>query len=308
MVVNEEALRPERLEDYIGQSHMKDNLRVDIQAAVTRDEALKHLLFHGPPGLGKTTVARIAAHEMGVTCVEASAPGIADAYELRELLRGLQDFDVLFIDEVHRLPKKMEEILYPVMEDGVLHQPEKTPVPPFTLIGATTRFDLVAEPLRDRFGEIYRMRYYELDEITRIITRSARILELDIDEDGVWEIGVRARGTPRVANRLACNVRDHALVHLGGKRVSGEDVVRIMRRRGVDELGLTEDDRILLGVLLKSKPRPVSLDALAAAVSLEPAAVQNAYEPLLLREGLIERTSRGRIITSKGESHIIASH
>ena len=298
-----ESLRPARLADCIGQKRVRENLRMDIDAALVGGRAVKHLLFHGPPGLGKTTLSRIVAAEMDSDCTEFAAPTLDDPSALVKTLVNMRECDVLFVDEIHRLPPRAQETLYPALEDGILPN-SRYELDPFTFIGATTRLDLVAAPLRDRFGELYRMRFYEQDEMEQVVARTARLIELAIDGDGVAEIARRARGTPRIANRLTMNVRDYAVVQASGRGVTDSDVEDVMRARGIDSLGLTDDDRELLQALYNAGGKPIGIETLAAVISAEPSEVQRVNEPFLLRAGLIERTSKGRMITHEGRLHI----
>lgn len=299
-----ESLRPARLDECIGQKRVRENLRMDIDAALAVGKPVKHLLFHGPPGLGKTTLSRIIATEMGSKCKEVAAPTLDDSFALVKILRQMRERDVLFVDEIHRLTPKTQETLYPALEDGVLTNNGRIRIKPFTFVGATTRLDLMSEPLRDRFGETYRMRFYEQDEMEQVVARTARLIGLDIDEDGIEEIARRSRGTPRIANRLTLNAKDYAAVRVEG-RMSGAHAAAAMRERGIDRLGLTEDDRELLQALDARNGKPIGLDTLAAAISAEPAEVQRVHEPFLLRAGLMERTSKGRALTSKGRAHLL---
>ena len=300
-----ESLRPARLSECIGQKRVKENLRLDIDAAKSNDRAVKHLLFHGPPGLGKTTLSRIIATEMESDCTEVAAPMLDDPLALVDILVRMREFDVLFVDEIHRLSAKTQETLYPALEDGVIANAGRIELEPITFVGATTRLDLIAEPLRDRFGELYRMRFYEQDEMEQVVARTARLVGLDIDEDGIEEIAKRARGTPRIANKLTMNARDFGSVRVVGRQMSGDDAVEAMQERGIDSIGLTEDDRELLHALNKRNGAPIGLDTLAASISAEPSEVQRVHEPFLLRMELVERTSRGRVITNKGRRHIL---
>ena len=299
-----ESVRPTKLSECVGQRQVRENLRMDIDAALAVGKPVKHLLFHGPPGLGKTTLSRIIATEMGSKCKEVAAPMLDDSFALVKTLRQMRERDVLFVDEIHRLTTKTQETLYPALEDGVLTGNGRIRIKPFTFVGATTRLDLMAEPMRDRFGEIYRMRYYEQHEMEQVVSRTARLIGLDVDEEGVKEIARRSRGVPRIANKLTLNAKDYAAVRVSG-RMSGDDVAVALTERGIDRLGLNEDDRDLLRALSAGNGKPVGLDTLAAALSVDPAEVKRVNEPFLLRSELIERTSKGRVLTSKGHVHIM---
>jgi Holliday junction DNA helicase RuvB len=308
----EGTLRPQRLSEYIGQERMKESLRVCIDAATGRGEALDHAIFYGPPGLGKTTIAHIIAQEMGGTIRSTSGLVLTHAGDLASILANLQPRDVLFIDEIHRLPPAAEEVLYPAMEDyqidlvigqGPSLRTMKLDLPPFTLIGATTRAGSLTSPLRERFGLVYRLDFYLPEELRVIVARSARLLGVQIDHDGAGEIAGRARGTPRIANRLIKRVRDFAEVKAQGhitRRIAQE----ALQWLGVDQAGFDEMDRkILLTIIKKFKGGPVGIEALAAAVQEEKSTLEDVYEPFLLQSGYLDRTSRGRQITSKALQH-----
>lgn len=308
----EGTLRPQSLAEYIGQERMKESLRVCIDAATGRGEALDHAIFYGPPGLGKTTIAHIIAKEMGGTIRSTSGLVLTHAGDLAAILANLQPRDVLFIDEIHRLPPAAEEVLYPAMEDyqidlvigqGPSLRTMKLDLPPFTLIGATTRAGSLTSPLRERFGLVYRLDFYLPEELQVIVARSAKLLGVKIDDDGAGEIAGRARGTPRIANRLIKRVRDFAEIKAQGhitKRVAQE----ALQWLGVDQAGFDEMDRkILLTIIKKFKGGPVGIDALAAAVQEEKSTLEDVYEPFLLQSGYLDRTARGRQITSKALQH-----
>ena len=309
----EYSLRPRCLDEYIGQSAVKEHMRIYIEAAKRRSEPLDHALFYGPPGLGKTTLAGIVANEMGVNLRVTSGPAITHAGDLAALLTNLSAGDVLFIDEIHRLNANVEEVLYPAMEDYALDiiigkgpsaRSIRLDLPKFTLIGATTRMGLLTSPLRDRFGIKEQLAMYDAESLKEIILRSAAILRIAISEEGAVEIGSRARGTPRVANRLLRRVRDYAEVRMNGEidlaaAREGLDML------GVDELGLDEVDRKVLHTMIeKFGGRPVGLDTIAAATGEDATTIEDVYEPYLLRLGFIARTPRGRIVMPAGCAHI----
>ena len=308
----EGTLRPQRLGEYIGQERMKDSLRVCIDAALGRGEALDHAIFYGPPGLGKTTIAHIIAKEMGGTIRSTSGLVLTHAGDLAAILSNLQPRDVLFIDEIHRLPPAAEEALYPAMEDyqidlvigqGPSLRTMKLDLPPFTLIGATTRAGALTSPLRERFGLVYRLDFYLPKELQVIITRSARLLGIHIDEDAATEIAERARGTPRIANRLIKRVRDFAEVKAQGQ-ITKSVAQKALEWLGVDQAGFDEMDRkILLTIIEKFKGGPVGIEALAAAIQEEKATLEDVHEPFLLQSGYLDRTARGRQITQKALQH-----
>jgi Holliday junction DNA helicase RuvB len=300
------SLRPTRFQDFVGQDRIKDNLAVFIQAAKARGEALDHVLFCGPPGLGKTTLANIIAHEMGVGIKSTSGPVMERAGDLAAILTNLQPGDVLFIDEIHRLNRVVEEVLYPAMEDfqldiiigqGPSARSIKLDLPRFTLVGATTRTGLLTSPLRDRFGVIDRLNFYGPAELQCIIERSAGILGIEIDRDASVEIARRSRGTPRIANRLLRRVRDFTQVK-GDGTVTHEGVINAMQRLEVDGKGFDEmDRRLLLTIIDKFDGGPVGLDTLAAALGEEKDTIEDVYEPFLIQEGFLDRTPRGRQAT-----------
>ena len=309
----EYSLRPRTLGEYIGQHAVKDHMRIYIDAALKRAEPLDHAIFYGPPGLGKTTLAGIVANEMGVSLRVTSGPAITHAGDLAALLTNLAPGDVLFIDEIHRLNANVEEVLYPAMEDFALDiiigkgpsaRSIRLDLPKFTLIGATTRMGLLTSPLRDRFGIKEQLAMYDAESLQEIIMRSARILGIEISEDGAVEIGSRARGTPRVANRLLRRIRDYAEVRKNG-HIDLEAAKEGLDMLGVDELGLDEVDRRMLETMIvKFCGRPVGLDTIAAATGEDATTIEDVYEPYLLRLGFIARTPRGRIVMPAGYAHM----
>lgn len=307
------SLRPKSLDDYLGQRRIKDNLAVLIEAARLRGEPLDHLLFSGPPGLGKTTLASVVANEMGVSIRTTSGPAIDRAGDLAAILTNLEEGDILFIDEIHRLNRAVEEVLYPAMEDfaidivigqGPAAQSIRLDLPRFTLIAATTRTGMLTGPLRDRFGAAFTMDYYADDELTSIVTRSAGILAIDIDNAGAHEIATRSRATPRLANRLLKRVRDFAQVRCNGSidaRVA-RDALAFFE---VDELGLDPMDNRILDMLVRTfDGRPVGLSALASALGEEADSIEDVYEPFLLKQGLVNRTPKGRQATRRAFEHL----
>ena len=307
------TLRPKTLREYIGQEKNKEHLEIFLAAARKRKQPMEHLLVYGPPGLGKTTLAHVLANEMGCAIKVTSGPAIERAGDLASLLTNLQDFDVLFIDEIHRLPRIVEEVLYPAMEDfrfdiilgkGPGARSVRLDLPHFTLIGATTRIGLVSAPLRDRFGVTLRLDYYEEPEIASIIRRSGKILDIKIDDGGVSEVARRARRTPRIANRLLRRVRDFAEVKADGK-ITNELAHAALDMLEVDKLGLDVNDRrILLALIEKFGGRPVGINSLAAATSEEEDTITDIYEPYLMRLGLLERTPKGRVPTPAAYEHL----
>ncbi|MBE5898082.1 MAG: Holliday junction branch migration DNA helicase RuvB [Lachnospiraceae bacterium] len=308
----EATLRPETLEEYIGQENVKENLKVYIEAAKKRGESLDHVLLYGPPGLGKTTLSNIIANEMSVNIKVTSGPAIAKPGEMAAILNGLKENDILFIDEIHRLNRQVEEVLYPAMEDfcidimigkGQSAKSIRLDLPKFTLIGATTRAGLLTAPLRDRFGVIFHMEFYNPEELSTIVNASSKVLNVDIDSKGAYEIARRSRGTPRLANRLLKRVRDFAEVEFDGT-ITEEIAKSALDRLNVDTLGLDVNDRnILLTIIEKYNGGPVGLDTLAATIGEEAATIEDVYEPYLVKEGLITRTPKGRVATDIAFSH-----
>jgi Holliday junction DNA helicase RuvB len=306
------SLRPTSLNEYVGQEELKRNLRVFIEAAKARFEALDHVLFHGSPGLGKTSLAHIIAHELDVNIQSTSGPVIERAGDLAAILTSLQPRDVLFIDEVHRLNHVVEEILYPAMEDyqldiiigqGPSARTMKIPLPPFTLVGATTRTGLLTPPLRDRFGVIQRVEFYQPQDLQQIISRSARLLEIPIQDDGALELARRSRGTPRVANRILRRVRDYAQIE-GDGVITREMAMHALDMLNVDKEGLDKMDRhIMLTIINKFSGGPIGLDTLSAAVCEEKDTLEDVYEPFLIQKGYIKRTPRGRVATELAYKH-----
>ncbi len=302
----ESSLRPKYLEDYIGQEKVKTNLKVFIEAAKQRGEALDHVLLYGPPGLGKTTLASIVANEMKVNLKITSGPAIEKPGELAAILNNLSEHDVLFIDEIHRLNRQVEEVLYPAMEDfaidvmigkGAAARSIRLDLPHFTLVGATTRAGMLTAPLRDRFGVVNRLEFYTYEELTEILERSAYVLGVSLDSAGAAEIARRSRGTPRLANRLLKRVRDFAEVEFQGE-ITYEIARMALDRLEVDTLGLDETDRNLLRTMMeKFGGKPVGLDTLAAAIGEDAGTIEEVYEPYLIKNGLINRTPRGRVVT-----------
>jgi holliday junction DNA helicase RuvB len=308
----EQSLRPQTLRQYIGQEQVKGNLDVFIKAAKLRDETLDHVLLYGPPGLGKTTLAVIIANEMGVNIRTTSGPAIERPGDLAAILTALEPGDVLFIDEIHRLPKSIEEVLYPAMEDfcldivigkGPTARSVRLDLPPFTLVGATTRAGALSAPLRDRFGVLGRLEYYKEDELTSIVKRTSELFETEIDDQSAAEIARRARGTPRIANRLLRRVRDFAQVKGNGviDLTLAKEALELLQ---VDRLGLDHiDHKLLKGIIEKFRGGPVGLDTIAASIGEEAETIEDVYEPYLLQIGFLQRTPRGRIVTPKVYHH-----
>ena len=309
----EGTLRPQKLDDYIGQSKIKETLKIYIEAAKQRGDALDHVLFYGPPGLGKTTLAGIIANEMGVNLKVTSGPAIEKPGEMAAILNNLEEGDLLFVDEIHRLNRQVEEVLYPAMEDyaidimigkGASARSVRLDLPKFTLVGATTRAGMLTAPLRDRFGMIHHLEFYELDELRQIIEHSARILNVEIEKKGALEMARRSRGTPRLANRILKRVRDFAQVRFGG--VITEEVAKeALDLMDVDKMGLDHIDRnILMTMIQKFSGGPVGLDTLAAAIGEDTGTIEDVYEPYLIKNGFINRTPRGRVVTDYAYKHL----
>ena len=302
------TIRPETIEEYIGQTDVKENIKIFVEAAKMRNEPLDHVLLYGPPGLGKTTLAFIIAHEMGTHIKTSSGPSIEKSGDLAAILSSLEPGDVLFIDEIHRMPRYIEEILYPAMEDFSLDiivgsegnsRNIRIDLPPFTLVGATTRAGDLSSPLRDRFGIVSKLQFYTVPELEDIIKRTARVLNVKIDEDAAFELAKRSRGTPRIANRLFKRVRDFALVKNNGV-VNTEITLEALDRLKVDYLGLDSTDHdYLLAIINKFNGGPVGIEAIASSINEEVTTIEDVCEPFLLQMGLIKRTSRGRVATDK---------
>ena len=309
----ENHLRPQMLEDYVGQEKAKKTLKIYIEAAKARKEPLDHVLFYGPPGLGKTTLAGIIANEMEVNLKITSGPAIEKPGEMAAILNNLQEGDVLFVDEIHRLNRQVEEVLYPAMEDyaidimigkGASARSIRLDLPKFTLVGATTRAGMLTAPLRDRFGVVNRMEFYTVEELVKIILRSAKVLEVGIDRNGAFALARRSRGTPRLANRLLKRVRDFAQVKYEGY-ITEEVANYALDLLDVDKEGLDQTDRGLLQVMIeKFLGGPVGLDTLAAAIGEDAGTIEDVYEPYLLMNGFIQRTPRGRIVTESAYQHL----
>ncbi len=311
-LTEEMSLRPTTLRQYIGQHKVKENLQIFIKAAKMRNEPLDHVLLYGPPGLGKTTLAAIIANEMGVQFRSTSGPAIERAGDLAAILSSLEPGDVLFIDEVHRLPRTVEEVLYPAMEDffldivigtGPSARSVRIDLPPFTLVGATTRAGLLSAPLRDRFGVLSRLEFYETDDLCSIVERTAEIFQTSITKEAAFEVAKRSRGTPRIANRLLRRIRDISQVK-GEKEISIETTKEALRMLQVDSLGLDHTDhKLLLGIIEQFNGGPVGLDTIAATIGEEAQTIEDVYEPYLLQIGFLQRMPRGRVVTGKAYEH-----
>ena len=308
-----ENIRPLKLSEYIGQTEVKENIEVFIKSALIREEALDHVLLYGPPGLGKTTLAAIIANELGTNFKTASGPSIEKSGDLAAILSTLEPNDVLFIDEIHRMPRFIEEILYPAMEDFTLEiiiggegssRSIKIDLPPFTLVGATTRAGDLSSPLRDRFGIISKLNYYTEEELTQIAKRTSKVLNIDIDDEAAIEVAKRSRGTPRICNRLIKRIRDFALVE--GKSCIDKDITnKALTKLKVDKLGLDETDyHLLRAIIEKFNGGPVGIDALASSIGEEATTIEDVYEPYLLQNGFLKRTNRGRMATEKAYEHL----
>lgn len=310
--VIDRAIRPKLLSDYVGQSSVREQMEIFIKAAKLRQEALDHLLIFGPPGLGKTTLANIVANEMGVNIRTTSGPVLEKAGDLAAMLTNLEPYDVLFIDEIHRLSPAIEEVLYPAMEDyqldimigeGPAARSIKLDLPPFTLVGATTRAGSLTSPLRDRFGIVQRLEFYRVEDLTSIVSRSANCLNLNLSEDGAFEIARRSRGTPRIANRLLRRVRDYADVKNGGV-ISSEIAKQALTMLDVDAEGFDfMDVKLLLAIIERFDGGPVGLDNLAAAIGEERETIEDVLEPFLIQQGFLQRTPRGRVATARTYAH-----
>lgn len=306
-------IRPDTIDQYIGQEEVKQNIKVYIESAKMREEPLDHVLLYGPPGLGKTTLANIIANELGVNLRIASGPSIEKPGDLAAILSTLEKNDVLFIDEIHRMPSYIEEILYPAMEDFVLDiifgsdgnsRSIRINLPPFTLVGATTRIGDLTSPLRDRFGIISKLQFYTVEELTRIVERTSKVLEVPIEHDAAVELASRSRGTPRIANRLFKRVRDFALVE-GNGIIDLEITKKALSRLKIDDKGLDDTDhQLLLAIIQKFNGGPVGIESVASAIGEEVTTIEDVYEPYLLQQGYLKRTPRGRMVTSLAYEHL----
>jgi Holliday junction DNA helicase RuvB len=313
----EKTIRPDSIDEYIGQNEVKENLKVFIEASKLRDVTLDHVLLYGPPGLGKTTLAYIIANELGKNIKTASGPSIEKSGDLASILSTLEPGDVLFIDEIHRMPRFIEEILYPAMEDFCLDiivgsdgnsRNIKIDLPPFTLVGATTRVGDLSSPLRDRFGIVSKLNYYTVKELQQIIERTSRVLNIKITKDASLELAKRSRGTPRVANRLFKRTSDFALV-MGNGSIDIDITKLALSRLGVDEIGLDEVDIALLKAIInRFNGGPVGIDAISSSIGEEVSTIEDVYEPYLLQMGMLKRTNRGRVVTEKAYEHLKINH
>lgn len=311
--IEDASIRPLSIDEYIGQSEVKENLHVFIKAAKMRSETLDHVLLYGPPGLGKTTLAHIIANEMNVSIKTASGPSIEKSGDLAAILSTIEPGDVLFIDEIHRMPRYIEEILYPAMEDFVLDiivgsdsssRSIRIDLPPFTLVGATTRAGDITAPLRDRFGIIAKLNFYTVEELFQIVKRTSRVLECPIEEDAALELAKRSRGTPRIANRLFRRVRDYALV-LGNGEITLDIARMALERLKVDSLGLDETDHnLLIAIIEKFNGGPVGIETISSSIGEEITTIEDVYEPYLLQIGFLKRTPRGRVVTEEAYKHL----